>query len=332
MPTTVNTAFADFRRDTVDLDAGETATARASRDWLVDQIAGFPEADKTFPLPYEEMHTFYGSFHRRTKIRPLDDVDLISCLHAHGCTYLGDQTDVRITVPETATRLSQYLHDYTRELNSRKIINCFVRSLSAVPQYKRADIGRDGEAAVVSLNSYPWSFDVVPAFRTSAEADGRSYYLIPDGQGHWKKTEPKIDQDRVTRINQARNGYVLPALRLMKYWNKRQTKPIAASYFFESMMLSYFESTVTTSQYVDLEIGPALRFLAKAVLNDVQDPKGIQGNINHFGILDRYAVSIRADRDADVAERARAAETADDHKTSMRLWRDIFGPEFPTYG
>src|SRR5690606_21089327 len=113
MPTNVNVAFAGFRRDVVDLDQGETVKARGSRDWLVDQIAAFPEADKAFPLPYEEMHTYYGSFHRRTKIRPLDDVDLISCLHAHGASYLDHQSDTRITVPETATRLLQYCFDDT---------------------------------------------------------------------------------------------------------------------------------------------------------------------------------------------------------------------------
>lgn len=332
MPTNVNVAFAEFRRDTVDLDRDETVRARGSRDWLVAQIAGFPAADATFPMPYEEMHTYYGSFHRRTKIRPLDDVDLISCLHADGCSYVDYQPECRISVPESATRLSRYLHDYTRELNSRKVINCFVRSLASVPQYERSDIGRDGEAAVVSLNSYPWSFDVVPGFFTTTDIFGRSYYLIPDGNGHWKKTDPRIDQDRVTRINQSRNGYVLPALRLLKYWNKRQTKPIAKSYFFESMMLSYFESTAATNQYYDLEVAPALRFLASAVMQDVQDPKAIQGNINHFNWFERHDFANRANSDAGIAAQAWNAESSNDHKTAIRLWRDIFGPDFPAYG
>lgn len=34
------------------------------------------------------------------------------------------------------------------------------------------------------------------------ELDGRDYYLIPNGDGHWEKTDPRKDRDTVTETNQ----------------------------------------------------------------------------------------------------------------------------------
>jgi hypothetical protein len=45
----VITAFNEFLHDTVNLDAGQTTTARVSRDWLFRQINSFPDSEKSFP-------------------------------------------------------------------------------------------------------------------------------------------------------------------------------------------------------------------------------------------------------------------------------------------
>jgi len=332
MATTVNAAFDEFMAGIVNLDSGETGTARASRDWLSGQLNGLHQTYTDFPVPYATMHTYFGSFHRRTKVRPLDDIDLISCLSAEGSTYGTYGNEIRIQVPTTAERLLSLCHESTNELNSRKVINQFVNHLAAVPQYRRADIGRDGEAAVLSLESYPWSFDVVPAMFTKPEYDGRTYFLIPDGNGQWKKADPRIDQDRVTNLNQARAGYVLAPIRLIKYWNRRPTMPTISSYLIESIILSHYEAGITASQFVDLEVAPILTSIALAILSSVADPKGIQGDINTTPLGDRFAVWARASQDAAVAGQARQQEVEGNHQESIRLWGTIVGPAFPSFG
>src|SRR5882672_11176251 len=98
MATNVNVAFGEFIRDTVNLSANETSTARASRDWLGVQLAGLHSSSPDFPRPYKDMDVYFGSFHRKTKIRPLDDIDLISCLSAESSTYRTLGSEVRIDV------------------------------------------------------------------------------------------------------------------------------------------------------------------------------------------------------------------------------------------
>ena len=100
MASTVNAAFEEFLRDSVRLDPNTTKTARASRDNLIDNIIAF-SGDSDFFDVYDSMNLLFGSFARRTKIRPLDDIDLMICLSAtsedqrrsyfemSGCVYIG---------------------------------------------------------------------------------------------------------------------------------------------------------------------------------------------------------------------------------------------------
>ncbi|MGK2629981.1 hypothetical protein ACSJHT_19705, partial [Escherichia coli] len=95
MATTVIAAFNEFMKDTVNLKKADTDDARASRDWLIGKMNDFEKDDK-FPVSFPAIHIAFGSFARRTKIRPLDDIDLMFGLTGQGATYtiLSD----RITV------------------------------------------------------------------------------------------------------------------------------------------------------------------------------------------------------------------------------------------
>jgi len=328
---TVNEAFRQFLAETVNLDASVAADARSSRDWLTAQLRTLHERYDDFPLSYAECDIDFGSFARRTKIRELDDVDLISCMKSEGSTYLDTGGALTIYVPDGA-RLRDLCNDGSNQLNSRKVINRFVDHLGDIPQYAKSAISRNGEAAVLDLVSYRWSFDIVPGFFTSPEANGRTYYVISDGQGAWKKTDPRIDRDRVSAVNRRHSGHVLNALRVIKFWNRRTTMPTIPPYVLECMVLGHYESAfVTCTEYVDLEVAPFLSALASAVFDPVCDPKGIQGDLNTLSFADRLAISARANQDAARAKQAQQAEAIGDQAGAIRQWGSIFGSLFPSY-
>lgn len=333
MAATVLAAFNEFQRDYVNLDPDRTRLARRSQDWLYERIRELPDLSPDFPKLYSDMDIAYGSFSRRTKIRPLDDIDMISCLHASGATYEAyAHDDVRITVPDGGS-LRRFCHDNSSHLNSRKIINRYVRGLEDVPQYGAADINRRGEAATLSLRAYEWTFDIVPAFHTTEELDGRTYYLIPNGAGHWKKTDPRVDRDWVGRVDARHHGNMVGIVRAMKYWQLRATMPTIPSYLLECIVVDFFDrSQVAATQYVDLHMEDVLRDLQWAILRAVADPKGIATDINDVDVLDRLSVSERARLDAERVALARAHESNGEHRRSLSIWRDIFGDEFPEYG
>ena len=334
MALTVNEAFEEFLRDKVNLDSGDVSSTRSSRNWLESKILGFPSSDADFPTLYEEMNINYGSFARKTKKRPLDDADMMICLSAMGGHYAENFTNITITVPDSASRLKKLCFDNSNTLSSIKVINKFVSSLKTVPQYESAIIKRNQVAATLKLVSYSWNFDIVPSFFTTVDAYGRNYYLIPDGQGNWQRTDPRKDRKRVQDVNQQHDGNVLNVIRVLKYWNKRKTMPTAESYLFENLLLDYYAPSfrAKASSYVDVEIPKVLGHIENGVYNSVYDPKDIQGDLNNLSFDERRRISDRAYSDRLLAEEARRLEDKNDHRGAISKWAQMFGPEFPTYG
>jgi hypothetical protein len=194
------------------------------------------------------------------------------------------------------------------------------------------DSKRNGEAATLKLSSYDWNFDIVPCFMTDT-----NYYLIPNGSGHWKKTDPRIDRDRLQRINQACNGNVLQVIRALKYWNQRPYKTGIPSYLLETMISNYYNNEIayqrqnSVSSYVDIEIVKIFEYLKNNIYSYVNDPKGICGNINDIGYVAQYNYDQRLSADFERSKQARDYETSSKHKESISKWREVFGVSFPYY-
>ena len=187
---------------------------------------------------------------------------------------------------------------------------------------------KNHEAATLQLKSYTWNFDVVPCFYTNT-----NYYLIPDGAGNWKKTDPGIDNKRTTNINQKHNGELLGLIRLVKYWNNRKVTLKIGSYLLECMILNRYENMQAPDNWwMDLQFKDTLHYLSSAILMDISDPKGIQGNLNSFSWEDRCKI-----REAILKTYNKAVEAANleiqkkDQKAAINKWREILGSSFPEY-
>lgn len=327
MANSVNTAFNEFNRDVVNLLKDRTDRARSSRTWLFSQLNGLESKDDlNFPYRYESKHINFGSFDRRTKIRELDDVDLMFCLTANGATYTKHSEILyQINTPNAGYRLKN-LSDNDL-LNSRRVVNKVKLSLGQVPQYSSAKLHSRGEAATLSLTSYEWVFDIVPCFYTDT-----GVYLIPNGQGNWKPTDPRIDQARVTEANQNKGGRLLQLIRTLKYWNRRNSTHTIGSYMFENLVINYSNNKTELSQWIDLDIRDFFSYLSTAIWTSVSDPKGLQGDLNTFSDFEKFSISQKADWAYQKAEVAINAELKEnDNRKSINKWREIFGDDFPQY-
>jgi hypothetical protein len=330
MVSNVNAAFEEFNKNTVNLDSVRTKTARSSRDWLMSQLEKLPDTVDNFPNLYDGMHIKFGSFSRNTKIRPLDDIDLILTFSADGATYetVTYGKYYKILAPVSNLNLWRLTKDDNKTLSSIKVVNKLVGSLATISNYSKASIHRRQEAATLQLTSYEWNFDIVPAFYTDT-----GYYLIPDGSGDWKATDPRIDQYNITAINQKHNGKILQIIRTLKYWQKRQTMPTMPSYLFEIIILDYFSKKHEVSNYIDLELKDFFGHLITAIFLSFQDPKGFSGELNNLSNDDQYKISTRAREDFVKAQEAIRLETQEhNQEKSIKKWIEIFGGDFPTYG
>lgn len=332
MAQTVIAAFNEFLKNVVNLDPDQTKKARTSRDWLIGQINNFPDNDKSFPLFYSEKNIFYGSFAKNTKKRPLDDVDLMICLHADSASYTQYPDFFEIKVSNQTMRLNKFVNEGTDIVNSRKIINALVEKLKTIHQYRNAEIKRNQEAATLNLTSYDWTFDIVPCFITREDQNGRNFYLIPDGKGNWKKTDPRIDQNRVLSINKYHNNNVLNVIRAVKFWNTRAKMPSVGTYQLENMILDYYSTkTSKASEFVDIELPDVFYYLSQNIYNPIFDPKGMQGDLNTLTYEEKRKINLRAYEDSLKAHDARNFERLKDYKKSIDKWGEIFGDSFPKF-
>ena len=299
---------------------------------MIEKIHGFQSKDTTFPTLYSDRDIAFGSFARRTKKRELDDIDIMIGLSADGSTYNELSDKIELMVPDTAINLKKLCNDGTNILNSRKVINKFISMLTEIPQYSNAEMKLDKQAANLNLTSYPWSFDIIACFFTKEDVNNKTYYLIPDGNGNWMKTDPRMDRDRVSIINQKHDGNVLNIIRIMKFWNRRKTMPSMSSYLLENIILNYYDNkSDKVSEFVDVPLPDLFLHIYSAVYNSVDDPKGIQGDINNLSLEGRSKISTRAFSDYLKTLDARKFESEGDHKASINKWKEIFGSDFPEF-
>ncbi|WP_102694148.1 SMODS domain-containing nucleotidyltransferase [Rummeliibacillus pycnus] len=327
MTTYTQVSMNKFIKEHISLDADVTKTARNSRDFLYEQLKALPDKAENFPRLYPNKEIYnYGSFSRKTKIRPLDDIDFMLVFAADGGTYESIDNTIKIRVPESATNLYK-LRDDNGYLSSRKVANKIKNNISKVSQYQKAEIRSNQEAVILNLISYDWSFDIIPAFITTEEIDGRSYYLIPDGDGHWKKTDPRIDQKRVTDANKNTEFNVLEFIRIIKFWNIEKNIKIS-SYLIENIVLNYFESRTIWNTSKKTQLMRFFEYLQTAIWLPVEDPKGLQGNLNDLEDSKKQTVEKRAKDCEEATRKAIAYEEAYDYEKADNQWRIVFGDEY----
>lgn len=326
MAKTVGSAFEEFNKEVVNLAPDRTKKARDSRDWLIKKLSNFDQKEGLyFPFEYAEKHIKFGSFARNTKIRELDDIDLMLCLKADNAYYLYNYGIYYIRTENAGERLKKL--SYNNILNSTTVINKFVSALLNVEHNSSADIHKRGEAATLKLTSYEWNFDIVPCFYTD-----KNFYLIPDGKGNWKATNPTIDQKLITNVNQRYNGLALQLIRTLKYWNRHNSTNTIGSYLFEQIVINFVNQKTELSQWIDFDIRDFFSYLSNNIFSPVYDPKNIQGDINDLTIGEQILISIKANWAFDKANEAVFAEMNEENQEkAINKWREIFGNKFPKY-
>lgn len=332
MAKTVNGAFDEFRQNYVDLDPEKVASARRSRDNLLENIKEFDDKDDFFDL-CQDFDLHFGSFSRKTKCRELNDIDLMIGIAANGATYNSNDAfnNVHIYVGNNKAQRECVNNDGT--LNSTLVLNRFKRELEKLRDYSRSELKRDHEAINLNLVSKDWAFDIVPCFHTVTESEGRAYYLIPNGNGNWKKTDPTIEQNRVARLSAKHSGKVRDTIRLVKYWNKWGRMPTMVSYVLETMILDYFARVDQCDNFIDCRFRSILKYIAENIFYSVYDSKNIEGNINTLTIDQKNALHTRALNDYKKACDAISAEVNEKNQAkSIRIWRSLFGDDFPIFG
>ncbi len=333
MPYTVWGAFDKFRKDTVDLDPDITKRARASRDYLFDQLKILARENLGFPRLTGDYLSF-GSFPRKAKVQPLDDIDVLIILKGNGTREIQSPRSYFtywLEVTDKFSPLSIFTNEYGY-VNSTKVLNSIKSHLSLVTNYRQAGIKKTMQAVTLNLKSYPWVFDIVPAIPVVDIYGNITHYLIPDGLGNWIRTDPRIDAKNITDVSVKHPNKFLPTIRLLKYWNFRTHKPRLSSYYFETLVIKTFQYS---SQITDFP--QAIKYFFDScpyyLRTSCPDPKGLGANLDAGVDSNTKQKVLQAMSDAATwAGYALMYEAQLKNSDAISWWQRVFAFQFPTYG
>ena len=330
MANTVNEAFNEFMASHINLPSSVNKQAKDDINDIYVQIEN-QKGDDFFVL-YKDINMYFGSFARKTKCQPLNDVDVMLGLSAEGNTYSEYSWEDIIMYPSAISKAQQACKDENGYLNSNMLLGKVKSLLINLADLRSCDIKKNQEAIVFDIKKKDWSFDIIPCFYTKPQSDGRQYYLIPNGKGRWKKTDPRIDRAHMLDLDKQHNNNMLPAIRLFKWWNKYSKALTIDGYVMECLLAQYFENN-SSSQFVDMNFINLLEYFAVNIYYPIPDPKNIQSDLNNLSHLERKNLSEKA---ANVYQKAKSAHNAEvtenDQEKAINIWRDIFGRDnFPSY-
>jgi hypothetical protein len=243
--------------------------------------------------PPVERVDIIGSADRGTIIRPIHDIDLLAVFSA-------------------------YAYHTLYWPNPRGFITRVRDALNEGGAYV---VGTRGQAVRIFYQSGP-KVDVAPVFPIA----GGGYYLS-DGSGGWMTTNPDFHRHWIARRHRELGYHLKPLAKAIKRWNRVHSERLS-SFHIEVMVASIFSSM--NGDYRD---AASLFFNHAANYLHVYDPAGHSGDLAAKLTHDKQLAITQSFNSAKQrACNAVAAEARGDHAEAIRLWRIVFGEEFPNYG
>lgn len=236
-----------------------------------------------------------GSAQRDTIIRPIDDIDLLAIFENKNSIFERYRYDSRAFLYRVRDALNAY--------SSVRVV------------------GARGQAVRFFYANAP-HVDVAPVFRWS-----NGGYAIPNGAGGWLTTDPDQHATWISQRNSALSYQLAPMSRMIKRWNNVHSKYLK-SFHIEVMIANVFSTMNDDSRDASEKF---FRWAPNSI--DVSDPANHSGNLaSYLTLAQRTLLLINMQSAQQRAAQALYAEQRGSHAEAIRLWRLIFGDEFPAYG
>lgn len=263
------------------------------RDQVVKVLKDvFPEGS---PISYRSSQIM-GSLGRNTATNPVADIDLLTVF----------DVDTWPWVSKYWWSSADFLYRVRRALNEKSTVKKVGARGQAV-RFEYADGLHVDVAAVVAYSG--------------------GGYKIPDGSGHWLRTDPIRHEIYLNERNNAVPGDLKQLIRLAKQWNKAHGSHLS-SFHLEMLVARTFNKLGANQRQALREF-----FDRNHHKLSIQDPAGYSGNLAHqLSRATKSSVNDNLKAARDHADLALEAEQRGDHSEAIRRWRIILGTKFPTYG
>lgn len=175
------------------------------------------------------------------------------------------------------------------------------------------------------------TLEVLPAYYYGRdETDNYNIYEIPQVDGDWVKSSPRVHNNYVSRINNDLCSKVKPLIRLLKAVNYYNNIPMSS--FYIELRTAKWASNEETIVY-SFDVRTMLKQLVDCDLAQMCDPMGVSGYVPAASTDDcRLDALSKLTTALDRANHARAAEGRGDIQEAFDYWDKVFNGRFPAYG
>ncbi len=338
---TVSNAFEGLLTKNINIDKGIRGRASTSQNHLRDFLSSQHKSDPTFPrvLSKADQDFLGGSFDRHTKNWPLDDIDIYFPLDGYNLWYIQNYSRLPYTVmsdhvlagnPLLGTKWS-----VGGMISSSKLIEGFATVLKN--RYSRTEVKPNGQAVSLRMSlgetesEDGLGYDIVPCFFLKPDNFLEdAFYLIPDGNNGWIRTNPKIDSKITANLHVKNNETFRKVVKIIKYWNSEMLSGTFNSYYIELAIARGYESQNQAGKTINtLPFGIALGFWAlnQAAKQGAQQPwlagaPSVPSGTTKITDLE-YLDNVQR-----YSEIAWDDELAERYDEALKKWKIIFGVSF----
>lgn len=279
-------------RSLLQLTSTQKATAQAHVNGLVSFFR------ENFVLASDDGVFATGSYRRGTMVRWTRDVDVVVTLSVpkYNPVYGDDSSKLLYMVRNV---LDQQYGSTT--VSSKKV--------------------------AVKLDFSDIVADVVPCFRRQGGG-----YLMPNGSGGWRATNPPFHSSLMRDADEAKGGRLKPLVKLMKAWNIANGHHLA-SIHVELIVERMWRGASSISDPYPLAVAQSLKPMPGWLGSSFPDPwphgRAVDADLS---TNDRQTAIRMLKEDAARAEEAELNRRMGHEKEAIERWQVVYRNKFPAYG
>jgi predicted nucleotidyltransferase len=264
--------------------------------------------------PYIEGSFLYGSYKRRTAVGDIKDVDIVVLTNFD--IKHTDNTPDRVLRKLKAALTRCYDDAENPEYQRRSI-----RVNDPLPEHKDAAL----------------TLDIIPAVVITTD---EAVLLVPDReQKKWIRSHPKGHLNHTIDLNAEdySNGWFVPLVKAMKWWWKyqcdirqpKEKRPKPKGFWIECLTGETFdpEKASLAEHFITVLETVSATYSNPTTVPELYDPGISKEKIKTSMTLKEFSLFMDAVNDS--LEVSKKALKEEDATLSAKLWREVFGDQFP---
>lgn len=248
----------------------EISRAQKAMETVIEQMRQLSSQNILPPLS-PDVATFVGSYFRGTALSPLKHIDIFLIFDSSLVDIHEDQQVLNLVAQNS---LLSSCVDESLHLLPNKLVSTLLQSFSTLYP---ATISTSGQTIKMLLEKYSLEVRITPAF-----AWDHSFYVPAEkSELLWKKVSPGKERQRLAKVDEHHNHFIIPLIRYIKRWNMTKNNESFRNYHVEAIAYFIFEEIPTPANSLVDAIKLYVKQMSRYIYN-CPDPTNLSTPVHTY--------------------------------------------------